>query len=177
MAEPAQPVLGMGIIRVIDSISDHIGRLFAWLIIPLVGGLSYEVFARYLFDAPTIWAYDTTYMLYGSHFMLGAAYALLHKDHIRTDVFYGKWSARRQGLVDASLYLFCFFPGMFFFLVAGWDAFYLSWSIQETSEASAWRPIIYPFKGVMPLTAGLLLLQGVSEFLKSVHAARTGEWP
>jgi TRAP-type mannitol/chloroaromatic compound transport system permease small subunit len=174
MAEPATPVLA--IMHVIDSISEWTGRLIAWLIIPLVGGLSYEVFARYLFDAPTIWAYDTTYMLYGSHFMLGAGYTLLKKGHIRTDIFYNKFSPRLQGTIDATLYLLFFFPGIIYFLWAGAAEAIHSWSLLERSDASPWRPPLYPFKTVIPIAAFLLLIQGVSEFLKSLHAARKGEW-
>jgi TRAP-type mannitol/chloroaromatic compound transport system permease small subunit len=174
MAEPAMPVLA--IMHVIDSISEWTGRLIAWLIIPLVGGLSYEVFARYLFDAPTIWAYDTTYMLYGSHFMLGAGYTLLKKGHIRTDIFYNKFSSRLQGTIDATLYLLFFFPGIIYFLWAGAAEAIHSWSLLERSDASPWRPPLYPFKTVIPIAAFLLLIQGVSEFLKSLHAARKGEW-
>jgi TRAP-type mannitol/chloroaromatic compound transport system permease small subunit len=174
MAEPAKPVLA--IMHVVDSISEWTGRLIAWLIIPLVGGLSYEVFARYLFDAPTIWAYDTTYMLYGSHFMLGAGYTLLKKGHIRTDIFYNKFSPRLQGTIDATLYLLFFFPGIIYFLWAGAAEAIHSWSLLERSDASPWRPPLYPFKTVIPIAAFLLLIQGVSEFLKSLHAARKGEW-
>jgi TRAP-type mannitol/chloroaromatic compound transport system permease small subunit len=163
--------------RVIDAATGWSGRAVQWLVIPLMLALGYEVLARYLFHAPTIWAYDTSYMLYGSHFMLGAGYTLLRRGHIRTDVLYGRWSPRGQGLVDATLYLLFFFPGMVFFLLAGWDAAWHSWSIGETSEASVWRPVLYPFKAVLPGTAALLLVQGISEFLKSVHAAMTGRWP
>jgi TRAP-type mannitol/chloroaromatic compound transport system permease small subunit len=49
-----------------------------------------------------------------------------------------------------------------------------SWDIREVSDASPWRPIIYPFKAVIPIALLLLMIQGVSEFLKSAHAARTG---
>jgi TRAP-type mannitol/chloroaromatic compound transport system permease small subunit len=160
----------------IDSISDWTGRVFAWLIIPLVGGLSYEVFARYLFDAPTIWAYDATYMLYGSHFMLGAGYTLLKKGHIRTDIFYNNFSPRWQGTIDATLYLLFFFPGILYFLWAGAAEAIHSWRLLERSDASPWRPPLYPFKTVIPVAAFLLLLQGISEFLKSLHAARKREW-
>jgi len=163
-------------IGVIDALSEWSGRIVAWLVIPLMLALSYEVVARYAFGAPTLWAYDVSYMLYGSHFMLGAGYCLVRKGHIRTDFFYAKWSPRRQGLMDAVLYLFFFFPGMFFFFLAGLDAAVDSWSLRETSDASAWRPIIYPFKTVMPVTAALLLVQGFSEFVKSVYAAATGRW-
>ena len=85
------------IVRVIDRFSEAIGRVVAWLILPMVMSLVWEVFARYFFNAPTIWAYDMTYILYGSFFMLGSAYTLLRGKHIRTDNFYGQWPTRRQG--------------------------------------------------------------------------------
>jgi len=161
------------VIRVIDSMSEWSGQIFCWLIIPLVGSLTYEVFARYLFSAPTVWAFDVSYMLYGSLFMLGAGYALQRGGHIRTDMLYQNWSPRRQGAVDAVCYLFLFFPAMLFlFWMGGVEAWH-AWQIGERSDQSPWRPIIYPFKMVIPLTALMLLAQGVSEFLKSVYAIRT----
>ncbi len=164
----------LDIVRVIDTISEWSGRVFAWLIIPLVGSLTYEVIARYVFGAPTIWAYDLSYMLYGSHFMLGAGYTLLKGGHIRTDIFYQNWSPRTQGTVDALLYLLLFFPGMIFFFWMGTQEALHSWSIGERSDASPWRPIVYPLKFVLPIAAFLILLQGVSEFIKSAHLARRG---
>jgi len=164
----------MSTIRVIDSISNWSGRIICWGIIPLVGSLAYEVFARYLFGAPTEWAYDISYMLYGSFFMLGAGYALYRGGHIRTDMLYQNWSPQRQGAVDAVCYLFLFFPGMLFLLWMGGQEAWHAWEIGERSDASPWRPILYPFKAVIPLTALMLLVQGVSEFLKSVYAVRTG---
>jgi len=163
-------------IRVIDSISDWTGRAFSWLIYPLVGALVYEVVARYLFRAPTEWAYDVTYMLYGSIFMLGAAFTLYRKGHIRTDLFYNNFSVRTQGILDAAMYLLLFFPGMILFFVAGWDYAARAWATQERAALSPWRPIIYPFKTVIPVAALLLLIQGVSELLKSIYAAVKGEW-
>lgn len=164
-----------GIVRFIDTtVGEWSGKLFCWMIIPMVGGLTYEVIARYAFNAPTIWAFELTYMLYGSHFMLGAAYTLHRGGHIRTDIFYGKWSLRTRGLIDATLYLLFFFPGMLFFLISGGNEALLAWTIGERSDASPLRPPMYPFKAVIPVAAFLLLIQGVSEFLKSAYAARTG---
>ena len=74
------------------------------------------------------------------------------------------------------MYLALFFPGMIFFLVAGIDYAAQSISIQERGIMSPWRPIIYPFKTVIPLTALMLLIQGISEFLKSLYAWKKGEW-
>lgn len=163
-------------VKAIDTISDWSGKVVAMLIIPMVAGLTYEVVVRYAFSAPTDWAYDLTYMLYGSHFMLGAAYTLSKAGHIRTDFFYAKWSPRVQGWIDALFYLVFFFPAMIFFLVAGTEHAYYSWSVREASDASSLRPPIYPFKMVLPITAVLLMVQGVSELVKSVHAALRGEW-
>jgi TRAP-type mannitol/chloroaromatic compound transport system permease small subunit len=164
------------LVRVIDAVSDWSGRLLRWLAIPLVGGLVYEVVARYVFDAPTIWAYDITYMLYGSLFMLGAAYTLYKQGHIRTDILYRLLPQRWQGIVDAALYLVFFFPAVAFLLVVGIDFAAESWSIRERTTLSAWRPPVYPLKTVIPVAAFLLLVQGVAELLKSVRTALRGRW-
>jgi TRAP-type mannitol/chloroaromatic compound transport system permease small subunit len=172
---PGSPPTGLvTIVRVIDTFSEWCGRLFAWMIIPLMLALTWEVIARYVFHAPTVWAYDTSYMLYGSHFMLGAGYTLLKGGHIRTDIFYQNWSPRTQATVDALLYIFFFFPGMFFFVWMGGTEAIHSWSIGERSDASPWRPIIYPFKTALPLGILLLLIQGVAEFIKSGYLALRG---
>jgi len=164
-------------VRLIDTyVGELSGKIFAVLIYPLVGGLTYEVILRYAFNAPTIWAYDVSYMIYGSHFMLGATYCLHRAGHIRTDIFYNRFSVRWQGRIDASLYLFLFFPGMIYFFLAGWTEALHSWDILERSEASPWRPPLYPFKTVIPIAALLLMTQGISELLKSLHAAFRGEW-
>jgi TRAP-type mannitol/chloroaromatic compound transport system permease small subunit len=163
-------------VNAIDKFSDVTGRIFSYLVYPLVGCVAYEVFARYMFGAPTVWAYDVTYMFYGSIFMLGAAYTLLKKGHIRTDLFYNNWSPQKQGKIDATMYLLFFFPGMILYLWAGIDYAAHSWLTNEKSSNSPWMPIIYPFKTVIPVAAALILLQGVSEFIKSIHAWKTGVW-
>jgi TRAP-type mannitol/chloroaromatic compound transport system permease small subunit len=162
------------VIRTIDAFSEWSGKLFAWMILPLAFGLAYEVVARYGFNAPTLWAYDLSYMLYGSHFMLGAAYALVKGAHVRTDFFYEKYSTRKKGIVDATAYLVFFFPAMVMYFFSSIDDAIYSWQIGELSEQTAWRPMLWPFKATVPLAALLLMVQGVSEFLKSLYAALTG---
>jgi TRAP-type mannitol/chloroaromatic compound transport system permease small subunit len=172
MDEPSPPLLR--VVRAVDGFTRLIGKALAWLTVPLVGGVTYEVVARYGFNAPTIWAFDLTYMLYGSLFMLGAAYALLKGAHIRTDIFWERFSDRTKGLIDASAYLLFFFPGLLMVLLSSVDEAWRAFELGERSEQTAWQPLIWPFKAVVPLAAVLLLIQGVSEFLKSLHAARTG---
>lgn len=163
-------------IALLDSVSLWSGRIIAWLILPMVLSLVYEVVSRYVFDKPTEWAYDMTFMLYGSFFMIGSAYTLFKKGHIRTDSYYGSWSPRTQGWVDTICYLVFFFPPLIAFLVVGWDYFMRSYLQGERIVTSPWMPIVYPFKLAIPVATALLLLQGLSEFMKSVWAARKGEW-
>ena len=163
-------------VNVLDRISLWSGRLTGWLIIPMVMSLVWEVVARYFFNMPTVWAYDMTYMLYGSFFMLGAAYTLMRGGHIRTDSLYGGWSVRRQAIVDALCYLIMFFPPLIALLYVTWDYFWVSWLRNERVVSSPWMPVIYPLKFVLPVSCVLLLLQGVAELLRCVHAFRTGKW-
>ncbi|TAK43948.1 MAG: TRAP transporter small permease subunit [Betaproteobacteria bacterium] len=162
------------ITKKIDWFTDLTGTWVAWLNVPLMAIVSYEVFARYLFNTPTTWSFDLTYMLYGTIFMLGSAYALHKGAHIRTDFFFERWSIRTRGVIDSVAYIVFFFPSIFVFLLVsgaeGWYAF----EINETSEQTPWRPVLWPFKMVVPLTCLLLLIQGVSETIKCVFAARTG---
>ena len=161
-------------VRAIDGFTDFTGTLVAWLNVPLVLVVAWEVIARYAFSAPTIWSFDLTYMLYGTIFMLGAAYALHKGAHIRTDFFFEKWSIRTRGVIDSIAYLVFFFPSLAVFLfVSGGEGWY-AFEIGETSEQTPWRPILWPFKMVVPLTCLLLMVQGVSETIKSLYAARTG---
>ena len=162
------------LIRAIDKFTDTTGVWVAWLNVPLVLAVAFEVVARYAFNAPTIWSFDVTYMLYGTIFMLGSAYALHKGAHIRTDFFYEKWSDRTRGVVDSISYVVFFFPSIIMLLAASGGEAWYAFSIGETSEQTPWRPILWPFKAVVPLTCVLLLLQGVSELIKSFHAARTG---
>jgi TRAP-type mannitol/chloroaromatic compound transport system permease small subunit len=158
----------------IDKFTDTTGTWVAWLNVPLVAAVAYEVISRYVFDAPTLWSFDVTYMLYGTIFMLGAAIALLKGAHIRTDFFFEKWSVRTKGMIDSIAFIVFFFPSIFvFFLVSGQESWY-AMQIGETSEQTPWRPILWPFKMVVPLACLLLLIQGLSETIKSVYAARTG---
>ena len=168
------PALHIRIVRSIDAFTDATGTWVAWLNVPLVAVVAYEVIARYAFGAPTIWSFDLTYMLYGTIFMLGAAYALHKGAHIRTDFFFEKWSIRTRGVIDSIAYIVFFFPSLAVFLfVSGGEGWY-AFEIGETSEQTPWRPILWPYKMVIPLTCLLLLIQGVSETIKSLYAARTG---
>lgn len=163
-------------VRALDQVNLWAGKIIGWLIIPMVLSLVYEVTARYLFNAPTIWAYDMTYMLYGTFFMVGSGYTLMRGGHIRTDMFYAAWSPRAQGAIDTACYVLFFFPAMIAFLWVTWPFFLGSWLRAERVVSSPWMPVIYPLKFAMPLTCALLLIQGTAELLRSIYAMRHGVW-
>lgn len=163
--------------RAIDRFALFCGRLVAWLIVPMVLSLVYEVVARYFFNMPTVWAYDMTFILYGTFFMLGSAYTLMKKGHIRTDSLYAGWSPRRQGLTDAICYLVFFFPSIIVFSWLGWEFFWKSFEQGERFVTSPWMASAWPLKFMIPLAGVLLIIQGVSEVLKSIYAAANNAWP
>jgi TRAP-type mannitol/chloroaromatic compound transport system permease small subunit len=171
-----QPPPGyLAVIRSIDGITQWTGYLFTLLIAPLIVANVVEVFMRYVMNAPTSWALDVTTMSYGALFMLGAAYALLKGAHVRTDMLWEKFSDRKKGIIDSVAYLLFFLPSMAILFGISIDDFFYSLSINEKSTSGIWQPVIWPLRAVIPLAAGLLFLQGISELMKSVWAARTGE--
>jgi TRAP-type mannitol/chloroaromatic compound transport system permease small subunit len=171
-ARPSRALIAA--IRVIDTFTDFTGTIFSWMSIPLVGAVAYEVFARYLFHAPTVWSYDVTYMLYGALFMLGAAYALHKGAHIRTDFFWENFTPRTKGWIDTIAYVVFFFPSLIALCIISYNEAFYAFLINEASDQTPWRPILWPFKFIVPIACGLLIIQGLSEFLKSFYMARTG---
>lgn len=166
----------LAVIRTIDGFTELTSYLFVLVIIPLVLANVVEVFARYVLQAPTIWALDVTTMSYATLFMLGAALALLRGAHVRTDMLWEKFSDRTKGMIDSLALALLFLPTMAVLFYISIDDFLHAVSIDERSSSGAWTPILWPLRGVIPLTALMLFLQGISELLKSLWAWRTGEF-
>lgn len=161
----------------VDRISAALGKTFAWCIVLLTGAIVYEVFARYLFRAPTAWAFDVSYMLYGTLFMMAGAYTLSREGHVRADFLYRLMPVRVQAGLDFTLYILFFFPGMIALVYFGWDFFTQSYWQNERSSISADGPRIWPFKFIIPLAGAAMILQGVAETVRATIAWRTGAWP
>jgi TRAP-type mannitol/chloroaromatic compound transport system permease small subunit len=166
----------LAVIRTIDRFTEVTSYVFVIVIIPLILANVFEVFARYVLRAPTMWALDVTTMSYATLFMLGAALALLKGAHVRTDMLWEKFSDRTKGMIDSLALLVFFLPTMAVLFSISIDDFLYSISIDERSSSGAWTPILWPLRGVIPLTAFMLFLQGISELMKSLWAWRTGEF-
>ncbi len=161
----------------IDKFSKWIGNVVCWILMPLIFAMTYEVFARKLFHAPTIWAYDISRFLYGALFMLGAGYALSKGVHIRADFLYRNFKTKNQGTIDFWLYILFYFPGLIVFLYM--TIGYVGESIQrgERGMDTTWMPYMWPIKTCLLVGIVFLLIQGISELLKSYWAATRGKWP
>jgi TRAP-type mannitol/chloroaromatic compound transport system permease small subunit len=156
--------------KVIDQMSVWSGKAVSWLIIPLAGVLVWEVFIRKIYS-PSIWAHDLATQFYGAHFMLAGAFTLYLGKHIRTDFFYEKWSPRTQALVDTVLYILLFLPGMVMFFWLSLDFAAESWGLKERLLTPG-RPPGYFYKTVIPVSIGLMVLQGISELVKCIRVIR-----
>ena len=144
---------------------------------PLILAMTYEVFARKLFLAPTIWAYDISRFLYGALFMLGAGYALSKGVHIRADFLYRNFKVKNQGLIDFVLYILFYFPGLIVFLYMTTGFLQESIMRGERGMDTTWMPYMWPIKSCLWIGIVFLLVQGVSELLKSYYAMTKGKWP
>jgi TRAP-type mannitol/chloroaromatic compound transport system permease small subunit len=158
-----------------DRISTFVGKAFAWLIVALMLLVVAEVFKRYALNAPTAWVFDASNMLYGTLFMMGGAYTLAHDGHVRGDFLYGSWKPRNQARMDLVLYIVFFLPGIAALTWSGWTYFGDSLAIHEQTFNADPLPV-YPFKFMIPMAGGLVLMQGLSEILRCILCIKTGEW-
>jgi len=161
----------------VDQLSRSVGHAFAWCIVILTLGTCYEVFVRYVLNAPTAWAFDMSYLMYGAVFFMAGAYTLSRGGHVRADMFYRLWPPRVQASVELVLYLVFFFPGVTALVISGWGYGTSSMRILEVSVNSPAGVPIWPLKMMIPVGAALLTLQGVAEVLRCVQCLRLGSWP
>lgn len=154
--------------RIVDTLTAWVASVIKWIVLLLAFVCSYEVVMRYVFGKPTIWAYDISYMLGGTFFVLGMGYTLLTKTHVRVDVVYVHWSRKTQALLDVFLSLLLFFPAFSILLYKLVPWVIRSWERKEKASGSFWLPPIYPLKTIILIAVVLLLLQGISELCKDL---------
>lgn len=164
-------------IQIADSISAWFGKAFAWCILIMTFGVGYEVFVRYVLGSPTSWAFDLSYIMYGSLFMMGGAYTLARDGHVRGDFLYRLWRPQTQAKVELVLYFLFFFPGILAFIVAGWKYASRSWRYHEVSVMSPANVPIFQFKTIIVAAGVLLLIQGIAQVCRCIICIRSGSWP
>lgn len=167
----------MKFVYAIEGLSLWVGRAFGWCILILTLSVSYEVFVRYVLNSPTVWAFDMMIQMYGALFLMCGAYALAQDTHVRADVLYRLFPVRVQAGLDFLLYFLFFFPGILALVYYGYEIASDSWRWKEVSFNSPASIQIYFFKSLIPLSGGLLVIQGTAELVRCVMAMRSGVWP
>ena len=163
-----------GCTKICDRISELTGRWISWLIWPVMVLCVYEIITRRFFNSPHIWTYDVINIFYGTHFMILAAYTLLYRGHVAIDLVVIRFSQRTQLVLSGLNYLIFFFPFVLVILYVGIDSAVDSWRFWEKTTIG--MPLITPMmKTLTPVTALLLLIQGLSEFIKILSLVIKGE--
>ena len=155
-------------VRLIERLSNATGLLIAWVVFPLILATCFEVFSRYVLNAPTIWAFELGYMAMGVHGLVGAAYTLRCHAHIRIDVLYCHFPEKLQALIDVLGYLVLFLPVVTWLCFGLWEYWVEAYVSGEQSGQSAWNPVIWPFRLCFFLGFAVLFLQGLAELIKAV---------
>lgn len=163
------------ILKRVDFASEWSGKLVSWLLLALILILSYDTFMRYLFRAPTIWAFDVSYMLGGTVMLIGMAYVTLHRAHVRVDIIYTRLSRKVKLIIDLFFTSVFFFP-LFYVLVersvsrAQW-----AWSIKEFSEWGFWRPPMWPLRWMVVVALSLFFIAGLAIFIRDLYSMIKGK--
>ncbi len=159
-------------IKIVDRLNDSLGRNFAWLALLMVLVMGLIVALRYLFLIGSIALQESVMYLNALIFTMGAAYTLKEQGHVRVDVFYNRCNKRTQTLIDMVGSLLFLVVSCSFIIWASWDYVSISWRIREGSAESSGLPFVYLLKTSIVILPTLLILQGLSEFLKALNAFR-----
>jgi TRAP-type mannitol/chloroaromatic compound transport system permease small subunit len=162
------------IARFIDALNEFFGRYNSYLILPLIGVICFEVLMRYVFNAPTVWAFEMTVFIYGVHFMLALGHCHKHDGHVAIDVFEARLPQRPRTVLRIVANLVIFIPTVGLLSVGSVVYAGTAWGMAERASSS-WGPVIYPYKSLMALGFILLLLQGVSKLIQDFRSLRSAE--
>ena len=160
------------LLNIIDNINDWVGKLVSFLIFPIIGIIIFEVIMRYFLHASQLWVPETSVFLFGCLFVLGGGYTFLHDGHVRLDVLYERFPPRLKAAADLITSLFFFI----FCFVLIWKGWAMAWDSLITMEKSpsAFSPVLFPVKMLIPVGGFLLFLQGLAKFIRDLSFVLRG---
>ena len=161
------------IVTGIDRLTKAVSNVALLMIIPIAAIMLYEVIVRYFMGRPTLWATELATMIFGVYMLFAGPWSVLQKIQVGVDIFSSHWSPRTRSIVNTLTYVFTFvlFSSL---LYTSYIYAVESWNIKEVST-TAWSPVLYPFKMIIPVALFLMLLQTFAEFLRNLWMACTGE--
>ena len=160
------------VLTIIDRISEWSGKIFSWLIFVTMAVIGFEIFMR-LFEKSQIWVFDISLFTAGVAYVIGGAYTLLRDRHVKMDIIYSRCSPRVQAILDIIT-----FPGFLVFCgillwaggIRAWESF-----VQQERLVTAFMPILWPVRWMIPLGGLLIILQGLAKLVRDIHMAVKGE--
>jgi TRAP-type mannitol/chloroaromatic compound transport system permease small subunit len=160
-------------LSVIDNTNEWIGKIISFLMFPIVLIMVYGVIMRYFFNAPSLWADDSSLLICGVYLLLGGGYAMLRRMHVNMDVVYNLFPFRTKAIIDVFTSLLFF---LFCYVLVRYGAvnFWNSFSMRELTAPPVVLPV-YPAKFAVPLGAFLLAMQGLAKFVRNLVIVITGE--
>lgn len=164
----------MGFVKTVDRLSEWTGALSAWLVIPLMLVVIYEVAMRHFFNAPTNWGYDVSWMLFAAQFLIGGAFTHLRNGHIRIDIVYATLSAPARAVYDALINIIIILPPMILFGWAGVNFAAEAYQVGEKLSTTNWFFPAGPPKTLIPIGFFLLALQCLAEIVRNIQILRKG---
>jgi len=159
----------------IDQLSIWSANVVGGAVLVMVLAIAYDVILRYIFSAPTVWQYDISYMLGGSIIILGAGYVHLKKRHVRVDIIYNRFSPRTKLTLEVFFTVIFFFPFLTGLIVVATQHAFHAYEVKEFSEVGFWRPLMWPFRSVIPVGLSILWLQGLANLVRDLHVMIKGK--
>ncbi len=153
-------------LRFTDWINARFGWIVAFLIVPMIAIMIWEIVMRYFFNQPSVWAYEISLFLYGGYIVLAGAYTHLAGSHVNVDIIWGRLPVRGRAILDVLTSFFVFlFLGVLF-----WESLKItidSWQLGETTMTH-WQPAYYPLRTTVPVGCFLFILQAVAKLIRDV---------
>src|SRR5210317_874844 len=153
----------------VDAINTVVGTIAMYLVFAMIGILLYEPIARNLFGISSIWAVEIAQFTMAAYYLLGGGYSMILKGHVRMDLLYGRWSVRKQAVMDMITMPFLLFY-LIFLLWGGISSLQYAIEYQQVNYTS-WAPLLWPIKLIMVIGIALMLLQAVATFFKDLEKA------
>ena len=157
---------------IIDRLSNRLGRIFCWLTLTMVIVMTAIVVLRYAFQIGSIALQESIIYINALIFTFGVPYTLKEQGHVRVDIFYSRLNGKKSAWIDLFGALFFLVPSTCFIIWISWDYVAVSWRIREGSAESSGLPFVYLLKSVILVLPTLLLLQGISEIIKSISTIK-----
>jgi TRAP-type mannitol/chloroaromatic compound transport system permease small subunit len=157
------------VLKTIDTLSEYSGKIFLWLVVALIGVLAYETIARYVFNSPTNWVYETSFMIGGALAVMAWSYTHKHHSHIRVDLIYTHVSPRGRALIDVVSSIIFLFPFLIVLMYGGYSGVEFAWRAHERFVESNWLPPAGPIKTVVFIGFILFTLQALAQFSRDVY--------